>query len=106
LQERDEVISRIFRVGLALIAFAVGVGMIFLPLPEIPFFIVSGALLAAESLPFARFLDRQELRVHGAWDRLKRISGLPPLAIRVITLSLAFSTLVLSSGFCYRIFLR
>jgi hypothetical protein len=106
LQERDEVVSRILRVTLAVLAFVVGIGMIFLPLPEIPFFVVSGALLAAESLPFARFLDRAEIRLRDAWGEIKRRLGLPPCAIRVITVCLILTSLALSSGFCYRTFLR
>jgi uncharacterized membrane protein YbaN (DUF454 family) len=106
LQERDEATARIFRVILALIIFSVGIGMIFLPLPEIPFFLLSGTLLATESLPFARFLDRNELRLRDAWKRFKRRSGLPPRAIRLITLATAFSALVLSTAFCYRKFIR
>jgi uncharacterized membrane protein YbaN (DUF454 family) len=106
LQERDEAGARIFRVLLALIVFSVGLAMIFLPLPEIPFFLLSGTLLATESLPFARFLDRNELRLRDAWNRFKRRSGLPPRAIRLITSVAMFSAFLLSTCFCYREFIR
>jgi hypothetical protein len=67
----DEMAPRMIRIVFALTSFAVGVSCILLPLPEVPFFILSGALLASESAALARMMDRVELRFHG-WAKAGR----------------------------------
>jgi hypothetical protein len=104
--DHDELVPRIARLILATVAFLAGVVTIFLPLPEIVFFAASGALLAAESLVLARFLDRAELRAARRWERFKHESGLTPTGVRLASLSAALGTLGLSGYFCYQAFLR
>ena len=87
-------------------AFAVGVGAIFLPLSGIPFFVMGGALLAAESLPLAQFLDRSERRFQRGWEKFKGRSGLPPSAVRLLVLAVPVGLLALSSSYCYYVFSR
>lgn len=101
---RVEVASQVFRVALALAFFAVGVVFIFLPLPELPFFLLSGGLLATESLSLARFLDRTEMRLRATWEKARRRCGLTPLATRLLLLAFVVSDLALGGRLCYRIF--
>lgn len=68
LQDHHEFLQRVFRLFLSVVIFAMGVGAIFLPFPEIILFAASGALLAAESLALARFLDRVELGASRQWE--------------------------------------
>ena len=105
-QDREELMPRIFRLILAVMIFAAGVGAIFLPLPEIVFFAVSGALFAAESLSLARFLDRVELGAVRQWRWFQNGSGLPPVVIRMITVTFPVCTMGLSGCFCCQVFLQ
>jgi hypothetical protein len=104
-QDHDELLPRIFRLLLAVVIFALGMGAIFLPLPEIVFFAASGALVAAESLSLARFLDRVELGAVRQWEWFQHHSGLPPLVVRTVTLALPVCSLGLSGCFCCQTFL-
>ncbi len=105
VQDHAELLPRIFRLILAAIIFAAGVAAIFLPLPEIVFFAVSGALFAAESLSLARFLDRVELGATRQWRWFQHGSGLPPFAVRLTTATFSVCTLGLSGCFCCQAFL-
>ncbi|HEY4302716.1 MAG TPA: hypothetical protein VGM73_17735 [Candidatus Didemnitutus sp.] len=74
----ESVGPRVIRVVLAVICFLIGGSLVFLPVPEFPFFIIGGALLAAESSWLARALDRTELRIRIWISRLlARWRGLP-----------------------------
>jgi hypothetical protein len=55
----------------ALLAFAVGVVLAFIPGPAVVFFGIAAALLASESMTVARALDRVEVWLRGAWRRLR-----------------------------------
>ncbi|MDB6126838.1 MAG: hypothetical protein JWM35_734, partial [Verrucomicrobia bacterium] len=77
-RHRDETAPRVLRLILAVLAFMVGICVIPLPFPEIPFFLVSGALLATESLALAKSLDRLEKRGHNFFRATRRKLGLPP----------------------------
>jgi hypothetical protein len=54
--------------GGALLAFAVGVVLMFIPGPAVVFFGLSGALLATQSRSVARGLDWLELRLRALYD--------------------------------------
>jgi hypothetical protein len=73
-------VRRAVRLGLAVIAMAIGVVLVFLPGPAVVFFALTGALLATESLTVARVLDWSELRlraaVHGLAGRWRAMSAL------------------------------
>ena len=62
-QDRMTVMSRLVRVGLAVASFGVGVVLVFIPGPAVLFFLIAGALLAAESRALALALDRLEVGV-------------------------------------------
>jgi hypothetical protein len=64
-------VRRIFGLLVALGAVAIGVVLVFIPGPAIPFLFVAGGLLASESIVVARFLDRTEVRVRSVWAWLK-----------------------------------
>jgi hypothetical protein len=64
--------------GGAIVSLAVGVVLVFIPGPAFVFFILAGALLAAESRWVAQRLDRLEVtgretatRARGFWRRLR-----------------------------------
>jgi hypothetical protein len=89
-------VRRAVRVGLAVIAMAIGVVLIFLPGPAVLFFAITGALLATESLTVARMLDWVELRLravaHWLVRRWRAMSGLQRV--------LAIATIVLGGSAC------
>jgi hypothetical protein len=57
---------------LALVSFAVGVVLAFIPGPAVVFFALSAALVATQSLRVARFLDRAEIWLRDRWGRFRR----------------------------------
>jgi multisubunit Na+/H+ antiporter MnhG subunit len=57
----------------ALLSFAIGVVLVFVPGPAVVFFALTAALLAAESRAVARALDRAELRLRDVWAKLKAL---------------------------------
>jgi hypothetical protein len=59
----------ILRFVLALVAAVIGFILVFIPGPAIVFFLISGALLAADWLPVARLLDWSEVRARRLWKR-------------------------------------
>ena len=68
-QSKGGIVGRIVQAGLALVLFAIGVILVFIPGPAILFFALSGAMVASESRLAARGLDWTELklRVLFAW---------------------------------------
>ena len=80
---RDESVpAKIAYVGLSLVAFAIGVVLVFIPGPAVVFFALSAALTATQSLWAARKLDQAELllrRAAGAvrswWRRRHRVKS-------------------------------
>jgi hypothetical protein len=59
--------------GGALVAFAVGVVLVFIPGPAVVFFGISAALLANQSKSVARSLDWLELRLRALYQRARKL---------------------------------
>jgi len=57
--------------GGALVSFAIGVVLAFIPGPAVLFFALTGALLATQSRWVACFLDRSELKGRELWARFQ-----------------------------------
>lgn len=102
----DERAPRIVRLAFAIILFWMGLFLVFLPLVYIPFFVTSAAMLASESLPFARFLDRSELGLRASWARFKQKHGLSHVAVHMIVLTVSLGCLVLTGCMYYKTFGR
>jgi multisubunit Na+/H+ antiporter MnhG subunit len=66
------VASRILLLGGALVSFAVGIVLVFIPGPAILFFAITGALLATQSLLVARALDNAELKARALLRPVRR----------------------------------
>ena len=105
-KERITVIGRLVRIGLAMVAFAIGVVLMFIPGPAILFFLIAGALLATESRALALLLDRLEVgfRVVGTaglrrWRRLG-------LAGRMIVVLIGAAIATAAVVICWRIAFR
>jgi hypothetical protein len=64
-------VQRVLRMTLAAAAIAIGVVLVFVPGPAVLFFAVAGALLASESRGVARFMDRCEVTMRNAWNRVR-----------------------------------
>ena len=80
-ERRGGLLRRIMLVALALVLFAVGIVFVAIPGPAIPFFLLSGGLLATESRGVARFMDWGEVvgrrisaRAARYWKRLPRVA--------------------------------
>jgi hypothetical protein len=68
---------RLLNLVLAVVALAIAVVLMVFPGPAVPFFVIAGILLAAESLLIARLMDWLEVKARAAsawlkrrWDRL------------------------------------
>jgi hypothetical protein len=89
----------------AIISMLIGVVLVIIPGPALPFFFISGGLLASESRTIARFMDWLEvvLRKLGRWGRARwrRL----PKPVRLICLGLGTCLSVGATYLTYR-FLR
>lgn len=90
--DHGTLVRRAIRIGLACVAMAIGIVLVFLPGPAFVFFAITGALLATESLTVARVLDWTEVRIRrvARWvrRRWRAMSGLQRvLAIGVVVLA-------------------
>ena len=105
-KNRDEGAPRITRLLTALALFMVGICLLFFPLIYIPFFVASAALLASESLKFARLLDRGETWIRATGRRFRRKHGLSRRTVSVMKLTVGVGCLFLSGIMCYSAFMR
>lgn len=69
-------IWRVLNLAIAAVAFILGIVFSLLPvIPGFVFFFLTAVLVASESRRVARFLDRLEVKLRGAWKWLRRRSG-------------------------------
>ncbi len=61
--------GKILRFILSAIAAVIGFILVFIPGPAVLFFLIAGALLAADWLPVARLLDWGEVHARRIWKR-------------------------------------
>jgi hypothetical protein len=73
----------IVRLLLSVLAFSVGVVLVFIPGPAIVFFILGGALLASDWLLMARLMDWIEVRLRHRRDLALRIWQRLPVGGRI-----------------------
>jgi len=76
--------GRILFILAAVVLLAIGAFLAVFPGPALPFFILGGGLLAAESRPVARFMDGCEVRLRKLFAWAKRHWRRLPTAVRVI----------------------
>jgi hypothetical protein len=62
-QKRARAAERIVLALIAVVFLAIGIVLVFIPGPAIPFFFLAGGLLATESLWVARFMDWSEVKL-------------------------------------------
>ena len=72
-RRRGRILAMVLRFFLSTVAAAIGFVLVFLPGPAIVFFVLAGALLAADWLPVARVLDWAEVRARWRWHCIKRL---------------------------------
>jgi hypothetical protein len=81
-------LQRIVFVGGALVCVAIGMVLVVIPGPAVPFFFLAGGLLATESRTIARAMDWSEVRLRkvatGVMRRWRRL----PLGARVVLMAL------------------
>lgn len=99
---RKNTAGRALRISAAIVAFTIGVVLVVIPGPAIPFFFVAGGLLATESRWVARGMDCLEVRgreifrwAARRWHRL----GMPA---RIALIGLAVAGSILSAVVVYR----
>jgi Flp pilus assembly protein TadB len=68
-------VRRVLFLFAAVVAFVVGVVLVFIPGPAILFFLIAAGLLAMQSLRVARALDWSELRGRAAVKKIRRRLG-------------------------------
>jgi hypothetical protein len=86
--QRGNPIWRVLRISLAMVAFTIGVVLVVIPGPAIPFFFVAAALLATESKVVAKGMDWLELRLRVIWDWGQKHWRRLPKVARVVLLVL------------------
>jgi hypothetical protein len=64
--------KRIAMIGIAIVSFAIGVVLAFIPGPAILFFAITASILATQSLHVAKALDKVEVYVRKLIRRWKR----------------------------------
>lgn len=64
--------GRVVCVGLAVVAIAIGVVLVFIPGPAFVFFLLAGALLASQWRLLAEWMDAAELKLRDVWSALRR----------------------------------
>jgi hypothetical protein len=65
--KREAAPQRIANLAMALVALAIAAVLVVFPGPAIPFFLIAGVLLAAESLWIAKLMDWLEVKFRAAW---------------------------------------
>jgi hypothetical protein len=92
--------AMILRFLLAAVAAAIGFVLVFIPGPAVLFFLIAGALLAADWLPVARLLDWGEVRGRRGWHRAERLwkKLSRPARVAVVTTA-ALAGAALTCGF-------
>jgi hypothetical protein len=100
-RNRDERAPRFARMIAAAVLLMTGLLLLVFPLIYVPFFVASAALFASESLKFARFLDRSELRVRTALRRTRHRYRLSHRTVRLMKVTVGVGCLVFSGFVCY-----
>jgi hypothetical protein len=100
----NETAPRIGRLVIAGVCFVAGLCLVLFPLIYVPFFLMSAAMLAAESHRFARMLDDGEAWSRACWAQTQQRFGVRNVNVAVLALSLG--CLVLVGGACYITFIR
>jgi hypothetical protein len=71
--EEPGVSSRVINFVLIIVSFVLGIVFSLVPgIPGFVFFFIGAALLAAESLRVAQFLDASEIKLRAMWGRIAR----------------------------------
>ena len=98
---RSGLVKRILLILVAIVFLAISVVLTVMPGPAFVFFILAGALFAAESKTVARFMDWAEVRVRNlvGWAR-QRWLRLPNVSrVGVITIAVVCAAVVAFAGY-------
>ena len=95
-------LMRILLISAAVVCLLIGVFLAVVPGPAIPFFILGGGLLAAESRPVAKFMDWCEVRCRKLAAWAKRIWDRLPVAVRVVLIVCSACCSAAVAFFLYR----
>jgi hypothetical protein len=90
---------RVLRILVAMVATAIGLILAFIPGPAIPFFILAGGLLSAESRSIARLLDWGEVRLWTVWGWARRLPVAVKYSVTAVVASLGFAVAYASYRF-------
>jgi hypothetical protein len=93
--------AMIFRIILSALAAVVGFILVFIPGPAVVFFLISGALLAADWLAVARLLDWGEVHARRIW---KRVPGRWRQASPAARIALVAGTALMGAAASYGFF--
>ena len=103
-EKRQGKAGRILLILLAIVLLVIAAFLAVFPGPAVPFFILGGGLLAAESRPVARFMDWSEVQFRKLFDRAKRHWRRLPTAMRVILIVCGVCCSATTAYFSYRLF--
>ena len=97
---------RVLLVLVALVFLGVGVVLVVIPGPAIPFFFLGGGLLAAESRPIARFMDWGEVVARKVFGWGKKHWKRLPLAARIALVVVGACCSAATGYLAYRVWQR
>jgi hypothetical protein len=97
---------RIAKLAMAFVFFVIAACLFIIPLVHVPFFFASAALLASESLRFARVMDKGEAWSRENWNAMLRKFGLSGAAANVAATALGLGCLIVTGCVYYGEHLR
>jgi hypothetical protein len=96
--------GRVIRISIAMVTFAIGCALAVIPGPAIPFFFITGALLAMESKVVARLMDWIELRLRAVFEWGKKYWDRLPLVAKMVLVVVMAGLSVAAAVIAYRFF--
>ena len=102
----NELATRIARLLMAFVFFAIAACLLIFPLVHVPFFLASAALIAAESPRLARAMDRGEAWTRASWNDMLSRYGVSGASVNVAVMALGLGCIIVTGCVCYGRFLR
>jgi hypothetical protein len=96
-------LRRLIRIAAALVMTAIGIFLVVVPGPAIPFFFVAGALLATESRIVAKAMDWIELRLRAAYGWGHKYWRRLPMSARIALMVMMSAFSLAGAYFSYRL---
>jgi hypothetical protein len=102
-KKKSATAQRLANLAIALVALAIAAVLVVFPGPAIPFFLIAGVLLAAESLWIARLMDWLEVKFRAGWKwgkkRWDRLPHPARIALKILAPCVSITCAILTWRF-------